>query len=322
MRKIIIFLWLAVVVVQVEAVGVAEEAHAETVSIPVATLRGPSGVVFLPMITEKPVPIDGASISIEVVAAPDVMVARLVSGEAVVGVLPTNVAAQLYNRDIPVQVAGVFLWGVLYIVSDEEITDWRDLYGKTVYSLSAGSTPDVLFRLILEEKGLNPETDLTIDYRFGQVELAQMLLGGRITTAVLPEPFATRVVTARNDLGIALDFQSAYEDLEGSSYPQTALVIRRDFFAGKPELLQEVLKTIRKSIDEVAENPGAAVMLPGMAEIGLPAETVLEAFPRLNVKYIPISAVQNDVERYLSVLWNSDPRGVGGVLPDQGFYTP
>ena len=66
------------------------------------------------------------------------MVGRLAAGEVAVGMLPSNVAAQLYNRDIPVQIAAVTLWGVLYVVGTDETIRGMDRPARTI---RAGDRP-------------------------------------------------------------------------------------------------------------------------------------------------------------------------------------
>jgi NitT/TauT family transport system substrate-binding protein len=63
----------------------------------------------------------------------------LQAGEVAVGMLPANVAAQLYNRGVPIQIGAVTLWGLLYVVGPEGLVDdWSDMAGKTLQSIARG----------------------------------------------------------------------------------------------------------------------------------------------------------------------------------------
>jgi NitT/TauT family transport system substrate-binding protein len=235
--------------------------------------------------------------------------------------LPTNVAAQLYNRDVPVQVAAVTLWGVLYVVTaDPEIQTWSDLAGRTVYSLSPGSTPDVLFRHLLERNGVDPTGDVEIDYRYGHVELAQALAAGLVETAVLPEPFVTNVTMQRDEARVALDFQAETRRLYGSSYPQTAVVVRSDVAERAPEAIREALQLVERSWNDVLADPYWAGKMAEQTNIGLSAAVVTEALPRLNAEFVPASAAISSVRAYLDVLQRFDPRTIGGTVPGRDFY--
>ena len=116
--------------------------------------------------------------------------------------LPSNIAAQLWNRDVDVKITATFLWGVLYIVGTDPESGIPGLAGRQVYSLGRGSTPDLLLRYLLGTEGIDPEADLTIAYGLGQIELSQLLIAGRIDAAVLPEPFVTRTLSANEDIGV------------------------------------------------------------------------------------------------------------------------
>ncbi len=289
--------------------------------VTVTTLRGPSAVMFLPLMDAKTAAGEHVRLTVDTVGAPDVMVARLVSGESQIGVLPTNVAAQLYARGVPVQVPAAFLWGVMYVVSSaNDIERWEDLRNRTVYSISPGSTPDVLLRYLLDRNGIDPENDVTIDYRYGHVELAQMVLAGQVETAVLPEPFVTRILDATTDYHLVLDFQTEYERFVGERYPQTAIVIRSDVFARHRDALDEALSMIQESMATVLGNPAGAVQMAAFEEVGLPAQTVLSAMPRLNGDYQSSAESGEAIRRYLTVLHDFDPRTTGGTVPDEDFF--
>jgi NitT/TauT family transport system substrate-binding protein len=88
--------------------------------IVIGAFRGPTGVGVAPIIVNGPVVGTYSSLTVELVPEPSVMVGRLASGEVDIGMVPTNMAAQLYNRGIPVQIGAVTLWGLLYVVGTDD----------------------------------------------------------------------------------------------------------------------------------------------------------------------------------------------------------
>jgi NitT/TauT family transport system substrate-binding protein len=206
------------------------------------------------------------------------MVGRLAAGEIQIGMLPSNVGAQLYNRGIPVQIAAVTLWGLLYVVSaDDSIDDWTDLAGHSVQAIARGAGPDIMLRHILSSRGIDPGVDVDLDYRYGHVELAQMLIAGEVDTAVLPEPFVTQVLTRRDDLSVRLDFQRAWTELYGESYPQTVVLVRRDWAADHPEAIAEALDVIESGWQQTLSDPVEAGRLTQEARLGVPGSVVTAA---------------------------------------------
>ncbi len=301
----------------------AATAADDRVDIVVAALRGPTGVGMAPIIAGEGVQGEHARIAVEIVPEPSVMVGRLASGEIDVGMLPSNVAAQLYNRGIPVQIGAVTLWGLLYIVSsDETITDWTDLAGHTVHAISRGAGPDIMLRHILDANGIDPDRDVTLDYRLGHVELAQMVAAGEVDTAVLPEPFVTQALSRRNDLSIRLDFQDAWRELYGTSYPQTVVLVRREVAENHPDAVRDALDAIRTGWATMIADPQRGGELATQAQLGLPGEVITEALPRFNVEYVPAVEAKGRLQEYFRILYESEPRSVGGALPDEGMYLP
>ncbi|MEG3071677.1 MAG: hypothetical protein RQM92_13330 [Candidatus Syntrophopropionicum ammoniitolerans] len=59
---------------------------------------------------------------------------RIAKGEADFTVLPLNVAAKLYNKQVDISLANVSTWGILYLLTtDSQVADWPDLKGKELY---------------------------------------------------------------------------------------------------------------------------------------------------------------------------------------------
>lgn len=323
-----LFLLSAIAAMAVGATGHGERRNAapagsatDPVEITIASFRGPTGVGIAPAMVNQPIVGEHARITVELVPEPSVMVGRLAAGEVSVGTLPSNVAAQLYNRDIPVQIAAVTLWGVLYVVgTDETLQDWTDLRGRSVQAIARGAGPDIMLRHILNQNGIDPDSDVELDYRYGHLELAQLLIAGEVETAVLPEPFVTQVLSRGDGVDVRLDFQEAWQDLYGSRYPQTVVVVRRDVAEENPEAIAEALAVIRSGWETVLADPEAAGELVDRTDLGLPGAVVTAALPRFNAEYVDAADAADRLDEYFRVLFEAEPRSVGGALPDDGIY--
>ncbi|MFP4535780.1 MAG: ABC transporter substrate-binding protein [Spirochaetaceae bacterium] len=327
MKRLIALTVLASLLVgALSATGIREEEPPtfppEEVTYSIVALRGPTGVGLVDAMQEEKIGED-IELEWELAGSPDIAVSRILSGEADLVTLPTNVAAQLYNRGGEVAVAGTTLWGVLYLVGPEGGPEsWEQLKGRTVYSLARGATPDVLFRYFLQEQGLDPENDLTIDYSYGQVELAQLMASGEVELAVLPEPFVTQVTMRNPDMRVLLDFQETWKRVTGSdrSYPQTVFLARREVAQRSPEHFERLMERIRRSLQFALEDPAVTAELTADSEVGLPAAVTESALPRLNIQYESAQEARVQIEEYLQLLYDFNPRSVGGSLPGDEFY--
>ncbi|MDR0719281.1 MAG: ABC transporter substrate-binding protein, partial [Treponema sp.] len=173
-------------------------------------LKGPSGVGMIRMF-ESPPEINGFDIKMESLPSADLMAARLISGEAKMGILPANTAAKIFSSGGNIKLAAVTGAGMLRLLtSDPEIKRIEDLRGKTVAVAGHGAIPDYVFRRLLLVRGINPETDVHLNYSLAYPEIAQSLISGRISIALLPEPFATMARAGRADLREAVDIQEEW----------------------------------------------------------------------------------------------------------------
>ena len=300
-------------------VGAVEEPDQRSLSFGV--LKGPTGLAALGLVE------DDAPVSLEVFPSPDVIIARVLGGDIDLASLPTNVAARLYSEGIDYRLVGVTAWGALYLVSrDDSIDDFSDIVGKEVHLFGRNATPDIVSRVLLDQAGITEE-DVSLNYRFNQVELAQLLIAGEVDTALLPEPFVTRVLQADVGARIVVDFQAAWSQVqggEGFGLPQGVVVAKSDLFEEQEDALARAAEAVEESIDWVVANPEEASrnadVDAGGIDIGLDPATAAAAIPRANLRYVPASEAREALEAYFTQLLNLAPGAIGNTLPDDGFY--
>ena len=98
--------------------------------------------------------------------AADEIVPLLVKGDLDAAAVPANLAATLYNKtNGAVEVACINTLGVLYIVENgETVNSVGDLKGQTIVTTGKGATPEYVLRYVLTENGVDPDSDVTIEY--------------------------------------------------------------------------------------------------------------------------------------------------------------
>lgn len=292
------------------------------VSVRIGTLRGPTSVGMAPLMAQPERLGPGIEARFNVYGTPDLLVSQVLAGELDIVALPTNLAANLYNRQSGMRLLAVSGGGVLYVVADRDLR-WEDLRGRTVHTLARGATPDILFQAIARAEGLEPGVDFELRYSADQAELAQQLIAGQVNLAVLPEPFVTRVIGANPDLRIAMDLGEAYREHFGGSdtYPMTAMAVSRDFADEHGAVLEAFGNAYAEGLEWFRANrrEGAA---EAAERVSIPAAVIVDAFDRLNLLYIPAAAARDDVHRLLEIFYRFNPRSIGGALPDQQFYGP
>lgn len=294
---------------------------AET-SINVMVLSGTTGLSLVKLLEEQPAIAPGVTFNYTVIKSPDQMSAKIIAGEADIAAVPTNLAAILYNRGIPVQLAAITNWGVMYVVGhDPTIASWADLKGKEIGVTGKGSTPDLLFRYFLEANGIDPERDVRIQYYASPAELTQLVIADKVRLATLPEPWVTEALARNTALSVLLDYQKEWARLEKRdvSYPQSALVVRSQLVKEKAAVVRAFLNAAADSSAWVVNNPGAAGSL-AEKHLFISAAAATEAIPRCNLRFDEAHQVQAEIEYFLAKLHSFQPQSIGGKLPDEGFY--
>lgn len=257
---------------------------------------------------------------------PDEMRAGLSSGSMQAVIVPSYVAANLYNRGLDVRLANIMTRGLLYVVSGPEIGRIDDLVGKRLAVPFRNDMPDFILRRLLAEGGISPDEDIALDYAGTPPEAMQMLLTGRVDAALLAEPAATAVILQATlramALDRAIDCQAAWRDIVGGDgfLPQAGLAVTPALIS---RIGQDGLETLQAALSSavgfVIEHPMRAA-LESTLELGAMSAVIAEAIPHSNLAALPASAVRPELEAFFSILAEDDPRVIGGKLPDDRFY--
>jgi NitT/TauT family transport system substrate-binding protein len=297
-------------------------AAADPKTIVVGALKGPSGIGMARLFEAPPVPSDGSAVKVVAVPSADLMIAKLASGEYDAGVLPINAAAKLYSAGVPLRLAAIVGDGMVsFLTSDASIAALADLAGKRVSVAGQAATPDFVLRKLLKGVGLDPDADLKLDYALPYPEAAAALAGGKISVALLPEPFATMALAANPALRSPIDIAALWTAQTGQkSYPMTAFVVSSKLVAERPAALQSILRAYADSIAWVVAKPIEAGALVERLDLGLKAAVASKAIPRSAFVFESARKARPAVERILGVFLELSPASVGGKLPDDGFY--
>ena len=291
------------------------------IPLTIYSIRGPSGVGLIRLF-ESPPKIDGFNISVEALSNAELMAARFISGEAKAGILPPNIAAKIASSGRDIRAAAVTATGMLSLLSlDPQLESIQGLSGKSVEVSAQGATPDYVFRRILRHRGLDPDRDLTLGYSLSPAEAALSLIAGRISTALLPEPFATMALLERPSLNQVADINEEWINAGGlANFPMTLFVVDGDFASSHPLALKRILEEVEASINWVVENPLEAGLLVEKHDLGLRASIAAAAIPKSSYVFIPAARARPSLEELFRVFMENDPVSIGDILPGDRFY--
>lgn len=298
----------------------AEAEPAEKITIQIAALKGPTALGMLNLMENDANGISVNDYEFTLAGAADEIVGKISSGELDIAAVPTNVGATLYNKtEGGVQLAALNTLGVLYILENgDSIHSVEDLAGKTIVATGQGSTPEYALNMILEKNGL---TDVTVEYKSEHSEVPPMLLNGEASVAMLPQPFVTSVLSQNENIRVALDVTEEWNKAVNGESELTmgCVIVRKDFAEEQKEALDAFLDEYKASVDAVVADPAAAAVLSEKYDI-IKAAVAEKAIPECNIVFIEGDEMERIAGGCLQVLFDANPKSVGGSLPDEAFY--
>ena len=123
--------------------------------------------------------------------------------------------------------------------------EWEDLKGKYVLGGRKGGMPEMVFEYILKQKGIDPETDLTIDQSIDFGSTAAAFSGGQGDFTIEFEPSAT----ALEQEGAGYVVASC--GVESGYVPYTSYSAKSSFLEENPDLIQRFTNALQKGMDYV-----------------------------------------------------------------------
>lgn len=312
---------------QSESQSGAQETESEPVDVNVTALKGPTAMGMVQMMDDADNgKIDSENYQFTIAASIDEVTPAISQGEIDIAAVPANVSSVLYNKlEGGVQVLAINTLGVLYIVENgDTVQSVADLRGKTIYAGGKGATPEYALNYILQENGIDPASDVTIEWKSEHSECVAALAQDPSGIAMLPQPFVTTAQAQNPDLRVALDLTEEWDKIQENAENPSALltgvvIVRTEFAKEHPEAVSDFMERYKSSVEFVNENVDEAAQLVGNYDI-VPAEVAKKAIPACNIVCITGDEMQEKLSGYLAVLNEQNPEAVGGQLPDDDFY--
>ena len=319
-----------------EAVAASDPTQAETeettaasepVNINIGALKGPTAMGMVKVMRDADADeIPGYQYNFTIAAAIDEISPGLIQGKFDIAAIPANLSSVLFNNtEGEVQVLAINTLGVLYIVeSGDSVQNIEDLRGKTIYASGKGSVPEFALTYVLSENGIDPEKDVTIEWKSEPTECVAAITTNENGIALLPQPFVTTAQTKSENIRIALDLTKEWDTIQETTDAKSTLitgviVARKAFIEENPEAVSVFLDHYAESVDFVNTNVTEGAALIGEYDI-VPAPIAEKALSYCNITFIEGEQMQTLLSGYLQVLFDRNPQAVGGAMPSDDFY--
>lgn len=290
--------------------------------IRIAGLKGPTSMGMVKLMKDSEAGSTDNHYEFMLAGSADEITPKLVQGELDIAAVPANLASVLYNNtEGQIKLLAINTLGVIYIVErGDSIHSVNDLKGKTIYGSGKGSTPEYALRHILEGNGLDPDKDVNIEWKSEHTEVLQMMANDEQSIGLLPQPFVTVAESQLADLHIALDLTEEWNRLEEESMLITgALAVRKQFADEHPDQIKTFLEEYAASVAYTNDDPADAAKIIEEYDI-IKAPVAEKAIPKCNIVCISGTDMVAPMKGYMQVLYDANPKSIGGKMPDDSFY--
>ena len=315
MKKLISALLLLCMLTVLIALPVCAEGEA----IQVGALTGPTAMGMVKLLE------DGKEVyEPTILGAADELVPLILQGKVDIASVPANLAATLYNKtEGGITALAENVLGVLYIgeFNTENLHSLADLKGQTIYATGKGSTPEYFLRYVLTQNGIDPDKDVTVEWKSEPSEVVALLNAEQKGIAMLPQPYVTAAAAQLGEgFRVALSLSDEWANLDNGTLCTTAVVMARsEFVEQNPEAVEAFLAEFEASVQWVNENVADAAQLCGDYGI-IKAPVAQKAIPQCNIVCITGEAMKQALSGCLGVIFAENPKAVGGQLPGDDFY--
>ena len=245
--------------------------------------------------------------------------------------MPTNVAANLYNRGVKLQLVNVSTWGVLWMVSREaNLKTLADFKGKEILMPFRADMPDIVFQVLAEKQGLDVKRDFTLRYVGSPLDAMQMLITRRADHALLAEPAVSVALRKTKSFPVSVIAPELYRSANlqeewgrvtqrPARIPQAGMVALGRALAD-PALVEKFQKAYAASLAWCEKHPEECGKLVAKRVDMLTPEGVADSVRVDNAVFVTAREAKPELEFFFGLLHARQPALVGGKLPDAAFY--
>ena len=256
--------------------------------------------------------------------ANDEVVAAISNGDADIAAVATNLAATLYNKTSGgVTVLAVNTLGVLSLLgSGQEIASIADLAGKTIYAPGQGANPEYILRYVLSGNGLDPDKDVTIQFVGEGSELLTVWQTDPEAVIMAPQPVATSILMQNENTRTLFNMTDEWDKVSGgdSTLMMGCVIVRNAFLQENPGAVELFLQEYAASIEKAQSDVEGTAALCEQYGLIPKAALAQKAIPSCGLTFVTGAEMKSALSGYLQVMFDADPKSVGGAMPGDDFY--
>lgn len=247
---------------------------------------------------------------------PSLIPAAMLNEQYDVVIAPLTAGLNIYSKAQNYVLDNIFVWGNLYILSNDKLDSITQLEGKTISSFQKDNTPGVVLESILKNKKIN----CTINYLSDVSSVAASFLSGTADYIVCAEPSVQNILTKKPNTNI-IDLQNVYAEINGSeSYPQAGIFVSKKYIESHDNY-DDYLQIIRESVLKTNENPmdiaeKSVALNPSFESIGV--STLAKSIPGSHFDIKSLEIQKKSITNYIKN--SNDILNTKYEIPGEEFY--
>lgn len=302
--------------------------EATPVDVNVYVLSGPTGIGAMNLWNKSDADETVNHYHFTMPGANDEVVAAVSNGDADIACVATNLAATLYNKTQGgISVLAVNTLGVLSILAPGEApASIADLKGRTIYAPGQGANPEYILRYVLTGNGLDPDQDVTIQFVGEGSELLHVWQNDPDALIMAPQPVATSLLMQNLDSVLpavkAFDMTEEWGKIAGesSTLMMGCVIVRNEFLSEHPAAVEQFLTEYEASIEAAQTDVEGTAALCEQYGLIPKAALAAKAIPQCGLTFVTGADMKQQLSGYLQVMFDANPKSVGGAMPGDNFY--
>lgn len=275
-----------------------------SINLSISSMKGPTGMSLAPLKEE------GYNISI--MGSIEEQMAAIQKDEADVFLIPSNLYAKLQNKAGNLKLLAPNVGMALSLVGQHEINSVEELNGKTIALTGQGAIPEVILKALL--KSFNIEDEVNLNFVKDPTEAVPMLMKDENSLALLPEPFATAVLTKNENLLKVIDLKESWKEKELPNIITSVIVAKSHVYESKKDEIDAFVTDYQNKVLELTNNPQYyGDTIEGLDIIKAPI--AIKAIP--SIEFLgDVNNYKEDLKAFLENVLELNPELVGGKVPD------
>jgi NitT/TauT family transport system substrate-binding protein len=346
MKKTIKVLFSCLLVFLLISACSGKKENGENVPIKVMMVDGSPLLAVSKMARENFAVEKGYDVSYMLIFDSDALVASLLNKAPDFAIAPVNIAAIMHANGSGYRLAAVPIWGILHIVSNQNITSLNELKGETILVYGRSGVPGITLRAIFEQNNIKyaenqgarfavPSDTVHIIYLTAASDVRDAVIAGAldgmaVKFALFAEPVVTAIAgatanSARGQFTAKISLQDEWAKNNGGAiFPQAVLIFHDRLLEKDAVLVKKFIAMTELSAMYAQYYPKEAGDLAvALGSISIPNGAVTSnavKAGRIPLNFARASSAKDAINAYLQVIYDDTPSMVGGKLPQDNFY--